>query len=212
MIKTSIKNLHLLEVLDEETSTIYHGGWQHWYTVWWKRLSGCGPTTVATIVDYIRRSGDSDLSDPAVMKKRDFQQLMEAVWEHVTPGFRGIPSTGALMKGARRYIEAYGVGLTLEEIDIPRNIKQRPVLGTLTEFLDEALACDMPVAFLSLDKGEEPLLDTWHWVTLVALEHEDDGSAVFADVADEGKLLHVDLKKWFETSKRGGGFVRFMRT
>jgi hypothetical protein len=68
------------------------------------------------------------------------------------------------------------------------------------------------VAFLSLDNGQEELLDSWHWVTLLALQcEEEDGGAVFADVADEGKLLHVDLKKWFDTTNLGGGFVRFVR-
>jgi uncharacterized protein YciU (UPF0263 family) len=62
-----------------------------------------------------------------------------------------------------------------------------------------------------LEKGEEDLLDTWHWVTVLTLQFEEDGSAAFADVADEGKLLHVDLKKWFDTTKIGGGFVRFVR-
>ncbi len=76
-------------------------------------------------------------------------------------------------------------------------------------FIEESLINDIPVAFLSLDKGEEKLLDTWHWVTVVSLQFEEDGAA-FADVADEGKLLHVDLKKWFETTKLGGGFVRFV--
>jgi hypothetical protein len=67
------------------------------------------------------------------------------------------------------------------------------------------------VAFLSLDKGEEELLDSWHWVTMLSLQYEEDGSAAFADVADEGKLLHVDLKKWFDTTGLGGGFVRFVQ-
>jgi hypothetical protein len=33
----------------------------------------------------------------------------------------------------------------------------------------------------------------------------------FADVTDEGRLLHVDLKKWFDTTGLGGGFVRFVK-
>jgi hypothetical protein len=87
----------------------------------------------------------------------------------------------------------------------------RPAMANLLTFIGESLKNDMPVAFLSLDKGAEELLDTWHWVTVLSLEYEENGSAAFADVADEGKLLHVDLKKWFDTTGLGGGFVRFVQ-
>jgi hypothetical protein len=136
---------------------------------------------------------------------------MEDVWNYVTPGMQGIPTTAALIKGAAAYIEAKNLTMILEELDIPRKKPTRPTLIKLLSFISQALASDIPVAFLSLDKGDEELLDFWHWVTLLALQYEEDGTSAFADIADEGKLLRVDLKKWFASTGLGGGFVRFVR-
>ena len=210
MIHVSIKNMKLFEVLDENAE-VYYGGWQEWYGAWWKRMSGCGPTTVSSIISYINRSRTGAENEPAPFSKCDFQDLMEDVWEFVTPGMQGIPSTAALKKGVSAYIASKRLDLLPEELDIPKKKIYRPEFKNLLAFLAESLDNDLPVAFLSLDKGEEELLDTWHWVTVLALQYEEDGSKAFADVADEGKLLHVDLKKWFDTTKIGGGFVRFVR-
>jgi hypothetical protein len=211
MKNVSIKNVKLFEVIDEATSDIYYGGWQEWYGVWWKRLSGCGPTTVSTIVSYLNRSGaGADIECPPLPKK-EFQALMDRVWQYVTPSVRGIPSAAALKKGAVGCLAALNLDMAVEELDIPKNRRLRPDFEKLVEFLRESLENDIPVAFLSLDNGEEPLLDTWHWVTLLGLQYGEDGSAAFADVADEGKLLHVDLRKWYDTTGVGGGFVRFVR-
>ena len=210
MKKVSIKNIKLFEVLDENAE-VYYGGWQEWYGAWWKRMSGCGPTTVSNIISYVNRSRTDAENEPAPLLKCDFQELMEDVWKFVTPGMQGIPSTAALKKGVLAYIASKQLDILPEELDIPKKKIYRPEFTNLLAFLGESLNNDVPVAFLSLDKGEEELLDTWHWVTVLSLRYEEDGSAAFADVADEGKLLHVDLKKWFDTTKIGGGFVRFVK-
>ena len=44
-------------------------------------------------------------------------------------------------------------------------------------------------------------LDYWHWVTITAL---DDTTAV---ILDSGSALRIDLRLWYETTKRRGGFV-----
>jgi hypothetical protein len=77
-------------------------------------------------------------------------------------------------------------------------------------FLSDALRRDTPVAFLSLDRGRERKLDSWHWVMLIAVSYEDDGAAATATVLDGGKKLDVDLKVWYDTTARGGGFVAFV--
>jgi len=216
MINVSIKNIKLFEVIDEVSSDIYYGGWQEWYGAWWKRLAGCGPTTVSTIMSYYCRCGGAnpggEASECAPLTKCDFLALMEEVWSYVTPSVRGIPTTSALMKGADGYISAKKLPLVPEDCEVPKNRLLRPAFDRILKFIAESLENDMPLAFLSLDRGEEELLDTWHWVTLIALQYEEDGSAAFADVADEGRLLHVDLKKWFDTTDLGGGFVRFVKT
>lgn len=210
MIQVSLYNINLFEIIDEATSETFYGGWQEWYGVWWKRLAGCGPTVVSTIISYLSRRKNAEEAEALPVSKNDFQMLMEDIWQYVTPSVRGIPTTAALIKGAGAYIGYKGLDIRLEELDIHKNKLLRPAFTTVLEYLSSALAADAPVAFLSLDKGEEELLDTWHWVALLSLEYEADGSSAYADIVDEGKLLHVDLKKWYRTTSLGGGFVRFM--
>jgi hypothetical protein len=209
MVRASLKNIKLLEIIDEATSQTYFGGWQEWYGAWWKRMSGCGPTVASTILSYMKRSGCGD-NDGCPVPRSEFCAFMDDVWQFVTPGVMGIPSTEALMKGAASYIRERRLDIRLEELDIPKNKLQRPGFQKLLDYLAWALNNDSPVAFLSLDKGQEDALDSWHWVTLLTLEYEPDGSAAVIGVADEGKYFTADLKKWYDTTSMGGGFVRFV--
>jgi hypothetical protein len=210
MIRAALQNIKLLEIIDEATSETFIGGWQEWYGVWHRRMSGCGPTVSSTILNYISRRRSAAEDDGSPMPRSEFVALMDDVWQFVTPGMMGIPSTEALIKGAAAYIRDRALDIRLEELDIPKNKRQRPEFGQLLTFLQEALESDAPVAFLSLDKGEEAVLDSWHWVTLFSLEYEPDGGMAMIGIADEGKQLCADLKKWYDTTPLGGGFVRFM--
>lgn len=64
---------------------------------------------------------------------------------------------------------------------------------------------DSPIAFLNLDRGALPGLGSWHWVSLIAMDHE--GDKLTATAADNGQLLGLDIGLWLETTKRSGGFV-----
>jgi hypothetical protein len=72
-----------------------------------------------------------------------------------------------------------------------------------------ALRNDTPVAFLNLNNGAEKQLYSWHWVTIISLEYEEDGNTAFADILDEGLIKKIDLAGWFRTTTLGGGFVSF---
>ncbi|UOO37184.1 hypothetical protein IZU99_07935 [Oscillospiraceae bacterium CM] len=209
MKTVSIKNMKLFEIHDGGTPCC--GGRQAWYLTGFKRLAGCGPTVFAGIINYVNRNQSGLSGGPDPIAKADFVTLMEEVWRYVTPGIQGIPTTAAFMKGARAYMDAKGLPYTLESCDIPAKKAVRPGLGAVADFIARALYDDMPVAFLSLDKGTEPFVDTWHWVTLLSLSWDEDMSRLEADIADEGRLFHVNLKNWLETTRRGGGFVRLKR-
>ena len=68
-------------------------------------------------------------------------------------------------------------------------------------FVRRSLERDCPVAFLNLHNGVVKELDWWHWVTVTALE---DGRA---DLLDSGEALTIDLRLWYATTRRRGGFV-----
>ncbi len=206
----SVKNLKRFEIIDE-SGVLFCGGWQEWYKTIWKRYTGCGPTVITGIIHYLRRTDnipDQCLPSP----KCEFEALMDEVWRFVTPTVRGLPSAAALTKGARVYLDVNNLPYTLEELDIPKNKRLRPEFSEVVTFIAKALAADTPVAFLSLDKGEEERLDSWHWVTILTLDYEADGSRAEAGVADEGRFFEVDLRKWYDTTPLGGGFVRFTKS
>lgn len=186
----------------------YYGFNQEWFRTRWQRLSGCGPTAVSNILYYLGRSRSIPGLERPVSRKEG-PDFMETVWRHVTPTAMGIPNTDLLCKGVQSYAKANSLHLGTEPFEIPGFRRARPDFGQLLLFLYSALSADTPVAFLNLDCGEEKILDSWHWVTVIALKYEADGSAAFAEILDEGKKKEIDLNKWFRTTAKGGGLVRF---
>jgi hypothetical protein len=86
---------------------------------------------------------------------------------------------------------------------VPEDDAHRPSFAELSNFLDDALSNDVPVAFLNLCNGGEKNLDRWHWVTVISRED------TLARILDEGVVKIVDLALWRDTTKQGGGFVWF---
>ena len=88
---------------------------------------------------------------------------------------------------------------------------ERPGFPEVVSFLEGSLSNDFPVAFLCLDPGDEKALEAWHWTVMLSLEYSEDLLSAQAEIMDGGKLLRVDIRNWFATTKREGGFVGFVR-
>lgn len=211
MKSVHLKNPSLFEVPDGQNGRVYYGFDQEWYASEWQRRAGCGPTVVSTILYYIGRSrAIPGIGSP--LSRGESPAFLEKTWRHVTPTISGIPSAALLCRGIRSYSEAEHLGIRAEPFDIPRSRRARPVFSQLLSFLASALSGDVPVAFLNLHSGEERLLDSWHWVTVASMDYEEDGSAAFLEILDEGERKRIDLRQWFQTTTLGGGFVRFRPT
>lgn len=209
MITRSIQNPARFEILDEVSQNVCLGGNQEWYKTQWQRLSGCGPTTATNILYYLACKHGCRTSGESPITRNDYLALMEQIWEYVTPTIRGIPSAKLLGKGVDHYIKAKGLDIVTELLHIPRSGLLRPPLRQVLAFVDEALRNDTPVAFLNLNNGEEKKLDSWHWVTVISLEYEEEGNTAFMEILDNGVLKKIDFALWFRSTKLGGGFVRF---
>ena len=98
------------------------------------------------------------------------------------------------------FAAARGLTLTPGLFVFPSARTKRPPMSR-PRLLSAALERDCPVAFLNLHNGRVKELDYWHWVTITALE---DTTAV---ILDSGSALRIDLRLWYETTKRRGGFV-----
>lgn len=209
MITTSIQNPGLFKINDEITQEIHYGCNQEWYRKKWQRLSGCGPTAVTNIIYYLNRTRFGSESDHSTLTKSNCLILMEEIWRYVTPTLRGIPSTKMLYDDVLDYANAKALNIQLKMFDIPDRRYSRPEMQLLLTFLDEALSNNAPVAFLNLNNGDEKKLDSWHWVTIISLDYEEDAGAAFANILDEGVIKRIDLAQWFQTTTLGGGFVSF---
>lgn len=197
----TLPNLAALDIRDG--GVLYRGGDQEWYADRWQRQAGCGPTNCANIIWYMAktRRGCGPLCVYDASRKAGFIRLMEEVWSYVTPGGMGVNTTGIFANGAKRYGAEKGVPLTAEAITIPQLRCGGRDYAAAAEFISQALGSGLPVAFLNLSNGTLKNLDSWHWVTLVALRGDE------AMIYDQGKELWIDLRQWMATSAMGGGFV-----
>lgn len=175
---------------------------QEWYTGYRQRLSGCGPSTATNILRYYR---DRLTLPVRAQTREEARELMELVWDYVTPTLMGLNTTRRYVEGIDRLQAEKGWGLSCRRLDISDRESQRPAAGQVADFIREGLASDCPVAFLNLSRGSLENLDQWHWVTLVALEEEE--GQLWAEAVDNGRLLRLDLSLWLRSTTRGGGFV-----
>lgn len=206
IIKKSIVNMECLKIQDIDAGTISYGCNQEWYGTKWQRLSGCGPTVATNLFLYLNyKTGLST----EYKSKKDCVMLMEKMWKFVTPTIRGVNKTKIFYKGLYSYTKLKNMDACYEFIDIPKKKSERPEFVEVLKFIENSLKHDFPVAFLNLCNGEEEGLDSWHWVTVVSLDHSEESGGYAVEILDEGTIKRVNLALWFDTTKLGGGFVSF---
>ncbi|NLZ49087.1 MAG: hypothetical protein GX895_09955 [Clostridiales bacterium] len=203
----AISNLDILKIYDNSDNKTYYGCDQEWYSSKWQRLSGCGPTVATNIIFYLLHRKDVFSYENSFNGKTHWMSLMEEIWQYVTPTSRGIPNTKLFCEGMVKYSEAKEMNILHSYFDVPKDKNYRRPFQELIKFIETGLDKDIPVAFLNLCNGNEKNLDKWHWVTIVSLEYEEDGSSAFANILDCGSILKVDLALWYDSTKEGGGFV-----
>jgi len=207
MKSVSISNYSLLQAFDDRSRAVSYGCRQKWYSSFMKRISGCAPTAFSNLVWYFhQKQREAPIS--ADTSKAQMKQLMEDIWRYITPAFRGVPSATFFVRGASKYLEENIPGVHAAELVVPPPGKgRRPEFSEIIAFLENSLLRDLPVAFLCLDSGDEKSLDSWHWTTIFSLEYNDDFSFAQIELIDDGKLMRIDLLKWFSTTSREGGFA-----
>jgi hypothetical protein len=134
---------------------------------------------------------------------------MEESWKYITPTKKGITNTKIFYESVYSYAKSKDINLSCYTCDIPENKSHRPSLLKVLKFLKKAITQDNPVAFLNLCNGDEKDLDSWHWVTVIAIEYNKKHLDVFLHILDGGALKKIDLPLWLKTTKLGGGFSYF---
>jgi len=207
----SIANPELFRIIDEIGSESYYGCSQEWYAKKWQRMSGCGPTAASNIVLYMKHDRCAAGEEESCICKDECLSVMEELWEFVTPTLMGVHTTKRFYEGMAKYAESVKMSVRFEVCDLPQDENRRPQLTEVLRFIEVALEKDCPVAFLNLCNGQELSLDRWHWVTIISLEHSEEGENAVIEVLDEGAVKKLNLSLWYNTTKRGGGFVYFIK-
>ena len=182
---------------------VTHGADQDWYPDPWQRRAGCGPTAAALIFSYLSQLGEpwAPLYPERLMERTAFTAHMVRVWDYVTPRCHGLSQPEWMAEGMAACAASRGVSLSPAFFAFPGARTKRPPWEAVEGFVRRSLERDCPVAFLNLHNGVVKELDWWHWVTVTALE---DGRA---DILDSGNRLTIDLRLWYATTRRRGGFV-----
>ena len=219
VIGLKFKDLLLVE---DEYGSLTTGGDQHWFPKEGFIPPGaCGATTASNVLAYLLRSrkelyekaanaGLEGLAAPVDIrhanilpnKKRDFIEFMKKVYRFTYPRIGGLMAD-AFLEGISGLSEEYRLHITVERLIVPIARSKRPSFVESAEFLMSSLEAELPVAFLILSNGCVEGLDTWHWVTILALDEE--GKRV--QIADNGNVFWADIETWLDTSIMGGSFV-----
>ena len=175
---------------------------QEWYTTRWQRLSGCGPTTAASLA-LLQFFPHVPLTHEAAVER------MEETWQFVTPNLRGVDTLERFKTGFSAYLNARSVAHNVHCLPIPKAKDKRPLIEDAIRFIREALEKDRPVPFLNLHNGQVRNLEAYHWVLITAIRCTADHSQVEVEIVDGGNVFFIDLILWLSSSRAGGGFLYF---
>ena len=204
---STIHHPEIFQIFSENDSGKLYGCDQEWYQSHWQRISGCGPTAASNLMYYISRSQQSAFGDTMTNSKGKCLALMEKVWTYVTPTQQGVDTTKRFVDSLGRYLDELQLKADLRILNIAEDVQKRPIAKDIVTFLDQAMQNDAPVAFLNLCNGDEAMLEEWHWVTVIAMEFNEDMSQVYVEILDESQIKRINLSLWLSTTTLGGGFV-----
>lgn len=196
------------EILWIEDKGISYGASQQWYREFYKKKTGCGPTTASNQFIYLA-SVHEELKAlyKESVSKENIVPFMDEVWKYVTPTPLGIYKTAMLEKGAVNFAKSRNITLNSHRLDIEKGKAKKQTIADIGDFIKSGIEKSLPIAFLNLSSGKVHNLDSWHWVLIVGFQESDKN--LWVTIYDEGEEKEIDLSAWFKTSIMGGGFVYF---
>ena len=195
-MRTKIKNLDLFQVVDNEKT--YYGFSQEWYKNAWQQKAGCGATVASSIINYYNQ-----IRNFKEIRIFDALKIMEELWFYLLPTEHGLNSIKLFYDGIKKFYNNKKVLINYINVDI----KNKPNLNDIINFISKELSEDKPIAFLNLCNGEENNLDKWHWVIVVEI-FEENGN-YFLNIIDDKEITKINLSLWYRTITNDGGFITF---
>jgi len=198
-MKYQLSKQQLDKITFEFDGQQYFGVLQHWYPLFWQRLSGCGPCCATNLLACIDKNTN-------LITKDDCIQTMRAMWKFVTPGLRGLNKAEKFAKGSNAFFEAYNLPFFCDYIICQP--KDKTSLDKTLDFIKKSLQNDQPVAFLNLSNGDIPQLERWHWVTIVSLDQSDGDNVV--TIFDSDLKFDMSLNLWSKTATDVSSFACYI--
>lgn len=198
----SLSNIEFMKIQRDSGNVI--GGSQLWYSNFFRRLSGCGPTAASNMIWYLGRLHpelDFHIGEGGMLL--EYKTLQKEMFRYVTPGFKGVDTAAKFTKGFLQYGLKHGVLFHEHVLEIPQRREERPDWEVVCEFLTAAMMADCPVAFLNLHNGTLCNLDSWHWVTILGI----DSLNKLATISDQGRKFDIALERWLIQTTLGGALV-----
>lgn len=201
-----LKHQNLLNIAVSYEQLSY-GGDQEWFAKTWHQRSGCGPTSASNITMYLAKTNPekANLYPYLNISKEEFTSHMETLFTYVTPGPMGVNHVNMFINGLQEYAKEQDVAIQIESFIVDKKNKAQRDLDSLIKFTKTGLSNDCPIALLVLSRGDEVILQNWHWITITSLEIIDD--KIIATASDEGEVRTFDLGLWYLTTKKHGGLV-----
>ena len=112
-------------------------------------------------------------------------------------------------RGLTRLLEDKGLSYDVHMLNVSPFCASRVEVEAAAQFIHDALAQDVPVAFLNRHKGKEKALYTWHWVPIHKIFM--DGDDIRCGIFDEGEIRDFSLANWMKDTILGGGFCYISR-
>ncbi|WP_339123454.1 hypothetical protein LDK20_09530 [Fusobacterium nucleatum] len=196
-MKAKIKNIDLMKVKDNENT--YYGFSQEWYKDIWQQKAGCGATVASSIINYYNQ-----IDNFKEVEIADAVKIMEELWYYLLPTYYGLNSVKLFYDGIKNYYNN-NKEVIIDYINV--DIKNKPSLDEIINFIGKELSEDRPIAFLNLCNGEEKNLDKWHWVVVVEIFKEN--GEYFFNIIDDKKIKKINLSLWYGTMTNDGGFITF---
>lgn len=209
-MRYSLKTINILNIEDQSTGHTTYGGNQAWYPNFWRKQSGCGPTTAANQMAYLSQTREQyrSLYQQPTLLKKDYTKHMQQLFKHVTPSMMGVNHINKLKDGVIDYASKTGVSLDAFTLSVEKDNLGHRSMDDLIDFIQKGLSNDSPIAFLNLNSGKERRLYPWHWITIT--EATINNHTIIATASDEGRKKTFDLSLWYQTTPMHGGFVYFI--
>lgn len=187
----------------------YYGATQSWYSKPFRIQAGCGPTTASNLIIYmaLNDANMKKLFSHDQLNYKNSTEMLEVIWNHVTPSLAGLYSIDSFKKGVEKYAASRGIELKGKTMPISFFKNKRIDILELSNFIEESLNNNRPVAFLNLSSGKVVNLSSWHWTLVMGIEKEQNTTLLV--LFDEGEFKKIDLDTWLSTTKLKGGFVSF---